>query len=258
MRLVSRMGLAVALASLGTLGCGGSDEPAMPVELTFPFADPGLVVEIHNFGLHPWSVSGETHGGIDIVPPYLDLMGTSGMRKVPIVAPADGTIVDYVEDTSGAGLKSYVVLFRINTYWHLLMNFEPQSADAGTNAEQAASFTVTVGQAVSRGEKIGDLVVSMVEPDRYPHLHFGVFYKDPTESWDEVFDALRAHDGSAPSPRILDTNLALPSTFYCPYDHLLGAGQAVVDAVPKLDLHGNACSCACSYGSSNGSCGRCP
>jgi hypothetical protein len=259
MRLVARIVWAAALASLGTLGCGGGQgTPPQTVDLAFPFPNPGALMEIHNFALHPWSVDGETHSGMDIVPLYLDLAGTDDMRKVPIVAPADATVVEYVEDTSGAGLTSYVVILKINTYWHLFMNFEPQSADAGTNAEQTVSFDVSVGQTVNRGDKIGDLVVSKVHPDHYPHLHFGVFYKDPTETWDDVFDSLRVHDGSAPSPEILDASLSQLSVFYCPYDYLESAGKTVVDGLPKLDMLGNECSCACSYSSSEGDCGRCP
>ena len=259
MRLVARIACATVLMSLSTLGCGGGPRTPPPsVELTFPFADPGVVTEIHNFALHPWSDDGETHSGMDIVPLYLDLAGTDGMRRVSIVAPADATVVDYVEDTSGAGLTSYVYILEINTYWHLFMNFEPQSEDAGTNAEQKASFDVAVGQTVSRGDKIGDLVVSKVHPEHYPHLHFGVFYKDPTETWDDVFGNLRVHDGSQASPQILDANLSQLSVFYCPYNYLRMEGKVVVDGLPKLDMLGNPCSCACSYGSTEGSCGSCP
>jgi murein DD-endopeptidase MepM/ murein hydrolase activator NlpD len=195
---------------------------------------------------------------MDIVPPYLDLAGTSGMRKYTIVAPADGTIQNYVEDLSGAGLMSYVVILKLDSFWHLMMVFEPQSEDAATNAEQHASFSVQVGQTVQRGDVIGDLVVSRVAEESYPHLHFGVFYKDPLESYDDVYATLRVHDGATASPEILGTRLGIPSTFFCPYDYLTDAGRAVLDGVPKLDILGNACSCACSYGSSGGDCGSCP
>lgn len=255
------VGWAMVSALTVVCACGGGQgvpEPAQPVALTFPFADPSAVTEIHNFALHPWSTDGERHSGMDIVPPYLDLAGTSGMRKYTIVAPADGTVSEYVEDLSGAGYASYVVILKLDSFWHLMLVFEPQSSDAATNAEQHASFSVQVGQTVQRGDVIGDLVVSRVEGGSYPHLHFGVFYKDPLESWDQVWKTLRVHDGSTPSPEILGERLGIPTTFFCPYDYLMDAGRAVLDAVPKLDQLGNACSCACSYGSSGGDCGSCP
>lgn len=255
------VGWAMACALTAVCACGGgqgSPAPAQPIELTFPFADPSVVTEIHNYALHPWNTDGERHTGMDLVPPYLDLAGTSGMRKYTIVAPADGTIQDYVEDLSGAGFTSYAVILKLDSFWHLMMVIEPQSEDKATNAEQQASIAVQIGQTVQRGDVIGDLVVSRVDEKHYPHLHFGVFYKDPLESYDDVYKTLRVHDGSTPSPGILDTQLGIPSTFFCPYDYLAAAGQAVVDNVPKLDMLGNACSCACSYGSSGGDCGSCP
>lgn len=264
MHKAPRTGIAIFAMLLVYIGCTEDKEPAQPtdtatpVELTFPFQDPDVVYEVHNFALHPWSASGETHTGIDIVPEYLDLVGTDGLRKITIVAPADGTIAMSAADTSGAGLDSFALIMQIDTFWHLLMVFEPQSADDGTNETQAASFDVVEGQDVKRGDKIGDLVIAKVEPERYPHLHFGVFYKDPAEPWENVFASLRVSDGSADSPMILDEDLGVPTTFYCPYDYLLSEGKAILDGVPNLDVLGNECSCVCSYGSSAGDCGRCP
>lgn len=261
--VAARIGLAVVLVALLAAGCSDDQEPVEPepipesTELVFPFADPSVVVEVHNFALHPWSDSGETHSGIDLVPTYRDLAGTNDTRTVAIVAPAGGTIAMFDEGSSGAGLQSFVVVIQVDTYWHLLLVFEPQSEDAGTNAAQQASFEVAAGDTVSTGQKIADLVISKVASERYPHLHFGVFYKDPNEPWDDVYATLRVSDGATASPPIANENLGTLTTFYCPYDYFLAAGQAVVDALPRLDLAGNECSCACSYGSFEGNCGVC-
>ena len=260
MRIISQS-ISLALVSISLLlsGCSEDSVPAKPVELTFPIEDTSVVTEIHNFALYPWNTNGETHGGIDIVPLYLDLAGTSTMRKVSVIAPADGEVVYYDTALSGAGLKSYFLILQLDTYWHLILNFEPQSADVATNTEQDNSIAVSVGQSVKRGDKIADLVISNVEADRYPHLHFSVFYKDPADTWADLLAAnFLVADGSIASPMILDTDLSTPTTFYCPYDYFLGEGKTVLDRAPKLDMMGNTCSCACSYGSTNGDCGVCP
>lgn len=260
MHIISQtIALALITISFIMAGCAEDSVPAKPVELTFPVEDTSVVTEIHNFALYPWSSSGETHGGIDIVPLYLDLAGTSTMRKVSVIAPADGEVVYYDTAPSGAMLTSYFLILRLDSYWHLILNFEPQSDDVATNIEQENSIAVTVGQSVKRGDKIGDLVISKVMADRYPHLHFSVFYKTRTDTWSDLLASnFLVSDGSFASPMILDTDLSTPTTFYCPYDYFLSEGQTLLDRTPKLDMLGNTCSCACSYGSTNGDCGVCP
>ena len=263
-RAVARTGWAILLAVFLVAGCSEDDETVEPevspepVELTFPFANPASLIEIHNFALYPWNDDGEVHGGVDLVPAYADLEGTDGMRKIEIVAPADGTIARYDEGQSGAGKQSFVVVLAINTYWHVLMVFEPQSSETATNDEQRASFDVVQGQAVTRGQKIGDLVVSQVAEGSYPHVHVGVFYKNPAQTWEDLYTTLPNVSEGGAAPPILEQDLGGPTFYYCPYDYLLPAGQAALDAVPKYDMNGFECSCACSYGSVEGDCGDCP
>ena len=136
------------------------------VGLSLIYSNPNVLTEIHCFGLHPWSDTGERHGGIDLKPPYKDLFGTTIVREVEVVAPAAGVVDWIAKGTTGAGAESWVVIIKMNAYWYAVLVFEPQSLDAGILLEQENSIDVIEGQQVNRGQRIGDLVVGNVMVDR--------------------------------------------------------------------------------------------
>lgn len=162
--------------------CGGSSESG----LSFIFQDSSELSELRCYHLSEWSDEGEIHSGIDISPKYSDLIGTTSIRKTPIVSPCDGTIEKFIEHTSGAGAKMYSFVIKMNEYWRVLMSFEPQTNDATVLAEQEDSFLVTEGETVKKGQIIADLVYGKLLTDHYPHIHFSILYIKPGDTIDSI------------------------------------------------------------------------
>ena len=234
--------------------------------LALLYSDPNVLTEIHCYGLHPWSLAGERHGGIDLKPPYADLVGTLDWRKVEVVAPASGVVDWIVEGESGASALSWVVILKMNNFWYAILVFEPQSLNNDIIAEQISSLEVQEGDQVYKGERIGDLVVGRVMEDRYPHIHFGLLYKNPDDSIKDLIvnaDSILRSDGTA-FPPITGVespwdpiDLEIPSTFYCPYVYSMPEAQQAMDGVPKYNVNGELCNCVCAYNSLDGDCGVC-
>jgi hypothetical protein len=236
------------------------------IGLSLIYGDPTVLTEIHCFGLHPWSDTGEIHGGIDLKPPYMDLFGTSDVRKVEVVAPAAGVVDWIVTGTTGAGAESWVVIIKMNAYWYAVLVFEPQSLDSEILLEQEESIDVIEGQQVTRGQRIGDLVVGNVMVDRYPHIHFSFLYKNPDESIQDLFndpDAIVRSDGTDLAPIAGagspwdPQDLGISSTFFCPYVYSTLEAQQAMDGVDRYNVNGELCSCVCAYNSEDGDCGDC-
>ena len=234
--------------------------------LSLIYGDPDVLTELHCYGLHPWSDAGERHGGIDLKPPYRDLVGTSVMRKEEVSAPASGIVDWIVKGTTGAGAESWVVVLKINTYWYAVLVFEPQSLDSEILLEQDRSIDVQEGQQVNRGERIGDLVVGKVIENRYPHIHFSFLYKNPEESMEDLFDdpdSILRSDGTDLAPTTgagspwAPQDLGISSTFFCPYIYSTSEAQQAMDSVDRYNVNGEPCSCVCAYNSENGDCGDC-
>lgn len=248
-------------------GCSSDQAAEADPGLALPYAPAGVLTEVHCYGLHPWSEAGERHAGIDLKPPYLDLVGTPDVRKVEVVAPAAGVIDWIVRGESGADAEAWVVVIEINSYWYAVLVIEPQSDDAAIVAEQDASIDVQEAQRVRKGERIGDLVVGKVLESRYPHVHLSLLYKNPEDSIESLFrdpDPIVRSDGTALPPTIGPgspwdpRNLGIPSTFFCPYVYSIPEAQQSMDGVPRLSVDGDLCSCVCAYDSQNGDCGVCP
>lgn len=248
-------------------GCADDEGTGVEPGLALPYASTNVLIELHCYGLHPWSPAGERHGGIDLKPPYLDLAGTPDMRKVEVVAPAAGVIDWIVKGESGADAETWVVIIEMNSYWYAVLVIEPQSDDDAILAEQEASIDVQEGQRVSKGERIGDLVVGKVLENSYPHVHFSFLYKSPEDSIEALFhdpDLIVRSDGTALPPTIGPgspwdpRNLGAASTFFCPYVYSVPEARQAMDSVPRYSVRGNLCGCVCAYDSQDGDCGVCP
>jgi len=255
-----------AICMLSLAGCSADQGTGIEPGLVLPYAPASVLTELHCYGLHPWSEAGERHAGIDLKPPYLDLAGTSDMRKVEVVAPAAGAIDWIVKGESGAGAETWVLIIEMNSFWYAVLVIEPQSDDDAILAEQEASIDVQEGQRVRKGQRIGDLVVGKVLESRYPHVHFSLLYKNPEDSIEALFrdsDPIVRSDGTVLPPATgpgspwEPRSLGGPSTFFCPYVYSVPEAQQAMDSVPRLSVSGDLCSCVCAYNSQNGDCGDC-
>jgi len=206
----------------------------------------------------------EIHGGIDLVATYNPISTFIG--KVPIISPADARVERIIESVSGAGVQTLVVVLKMNKYWYIVCNFEPQTTNPAIFEEQRRSVVVEEKKKVKRGELIGDLVLGSVSAGSYPHLHFGFFYKHPNDTLDDIYEnylKIRRSDGTdlAPftgpgspwKPRDLD----METTFYCPYEYSTPAAKKLYDSLPRIAANGDICNCICAYGSNGGDCGAC-
>lgn len=251
-----------------------------PTDLAFPYQDETLLGdESHCYGLTNWNppLNTETHSGIDLAARYADLAADEA-RSVPIVAPAAGTGFYLYDMTTGMGAASVLVLLQMNNYWYIGLTFEPQSLDAVTNALQRANFSVDISgmdctagcyfdTPVSKGALIGNLIVRNVMPGAYPHIHYSLLYKSPSQTLEDAFAnniAIARNQGTDLPPAsgtgspVTPAELAgTPTTFYCPYEYSSSAAKTIMDNMVKLSTSG-ACSCVCAYNSVSGDCGVCP
>lgn len=231
--------------------------------LRFPYHDPFDVFELRCFGLHPWSPEGERHGGVDIIPHHHNVTGNR-MEKYHIVAPADAVVDRIVKGTTGADARSLTVVLQYNPYWYGLLTFEPQSLDEGVFMEQADSIRVRTGWRVRRGDLIGDLVVCKFMPGIWPHLHYGLLYKQPEHTLDYIcanyLDIVRSNGShlpptTGPGSPLEAKNLGIPSTVFCPYEYSSPRARACFDSYPKRSARGEYCPCVCAYNSHDWGCG---
>ncbi len=258
----------VLLCMVPSCSDSGSDFYGTVEGLDFPVKNFDDVDKYYCFALFPWDNAGlETHGGIDIAVRD-DSPGVT--KKVPLVAaaPASVELIDYGE--TGAGVRSVVVILKMNEYWYMAYIFEPQTEDEEAFDEQIASIDVQVGERVARGQKIGDLIVKNTVEDHYPHLHFSFLYKNPADSWQELFEnplSIHVSDGTdlAPltgpgSPWHPEALEGKPTTFYCPYEYSTQTAKELYDSKARMaaDESASVCSCICAYGSVGGNCGECP
>lgn len=234
--------------------------------LDFPVRDVGGLEKFYCFGLQPWDTAGnnEIHGGIDLVAKYSPsspLIGT-----IHIVAPAAGRVERIVESVSGAGVATLVVVLKMNEYWYIVLNFEPQTTDPAIFEEQRRSIVIMETQRVERGELIGKLVLGSVKPGSYPHLHYGFFYKHPDDTLDNIYRKyllLRRSDGTDLAPTTgpgspwEPENLGRETTFYCPYEYSTARAKTAYDSLPRIAANGDTCRCICAYSSIDGDCGTC-
>jgi hypothetical protein len=236
--------------------------------LSLPFQNPEDIDYLWCFGLQPWDTEGrnEIHGGIDLVPKYYPDVPKTFLY--PIVAPAGAEVVIRVDGTSGDVRPTFAVVLKMNDYWYLLCNFEPQSVSDAINRAQSDSIVVREGQRVRRGQLLGKLVVSgpHVRPGSYPHLHFGLFYKNPMDTLEDIGrhqEDFHRSDGrdlaptSGPGSPWEPRDLGIETTFYCPYEYSSPAAKAIYNRLPKRAANGESCSCVCAYGSVRGNCGVC-
>lgn len=275
MRLITtfkllRMLVILALIStvFANLSCGGSGTaPVVQSGLRLVFADLTVLAEIRCYGLFPWSAEGEIHGGIDLSPTYADLIGTSDTRRVEVIAPASGTIEEFVEHTSGAGATMWSYALAMNDYWYLILAFEPQTLDADVLAEQENSFIAQKGQAVVSGDLLGYLVLGSIMADRYPHIHFGMLYKNPQDTLADIvanIETITRNEGESLPPTTgagspwEPQDLGIASQFFCPYVYSNTEAKAAMDGVPRYSATSGTCSCVCAYNSQDGDCGDCP
>ena len=234
--------------------------------LEFPILDAGSMEKFYCFGLQPWDTQGnhEIHGGIDIVARYSPIPPM--MVKVPIIAPADARVERIIESVSGAEATTLVVVLKMNQYWYIICDFEPQAMNPEVFEEQRRSIVVREGQKVKRRALIGELVVAEVKPDSYPHLHFGFFYMHPADTLETIYENylnIRRSDGTDLAPISgrgspwKPRDLAQETTFYCPYEYSTPQAKANYDSKAHMAANGDTCTCICAYGSVEGDCGVC-
>jgi hypothetical protein len=233
--------------------------------LLFPYKDPQKIVEVFCFGLHPWSAEGEIHGGFDIIPEYKGM----GYRKYELVASADAVVERiHIFPASEDGPFIVVVFLKVNNYWYVIYAIEPQSVSEDVNNEQLNSIYVTAGQKVRKGEVIGELIVyeQDLSGDHYPHLHFGLLYKNPSDTIGYVIenhtflprsDSANMPPTSGPGSPWDPQDLGIATTLFCPYVYSSPNARAFYDTYPKAGVFGKYCACLCAYGSWEGSCGVC-
>ncbi len=231
--------------------------------LRLPYGNLSDLVEVRCYGVDPWDeATKEVHGGVDLIPRHTDL-GPGEMRKVALVAPAGGTIHDLRWGAKQGKATAFILTMKLNEYWFVTMVLEPQNFDPAVADEQSRSIAVQAGQSVRRGDRIGDLVVTNVH---YPHVHFMVYYKEPTQSFDEFlanFLLIPRNQGANLPPTSglgspwAPANLGIPSTLFCPYVYLEPSSKARLDQILKQSHDGVVCSCICAYGSKNADCGVC-
>ncbi|HOE78889.1 MAG TPA: M23 family metallopeptidase [Smithellaceae bacterium] len=232
--------------------------------LDFPVKNFDDVDKYYCFALFPWDEEEkETHGGIDIAV-WDDSPGV--IKKVPLVAATPATVEWIVEGDTGAGVKSIVVILKMNEYWCMAYIFEPQTEDEEAFNEQRTSIYVNEGDRVARGQVIGDLIVKDPIATHYPHLHFGFFYKNPADTLQDLFDdplSIHVSDGTDLAPL---TGLGSPwqpfdlgkqTTFYCPYEYSTQTAKDFYDSRARMAVDGSVCSCICAYGSEDRDCGVC-
>jgi len=232
--------------------------------LAFPYQQAAAASDLYCFALNPWSASGEIHGGIDVVAAHHGDQPT--MITVAVVAPAPGRVEWVVPGASGAGLASILVLLRLNEFWFVAVNLEPQSASQATNDAQAAAVHVIPGQTVAAGEVIADLVVWHVAAGSYPHVDIRLLYKNPAETLEYVRDHaldVAVSDGtglppaSGPGSPADPRDLGIPTTFFCPYAFSSVQARGIYGALPAHAVTGDLCACPCAYRSIAGNCGAC-
>ncbi len=241
---------------LGRVAAGGV--------LAFPFQPAAAASDLYCFALDPWSASGEIHGGIDVVAAHSGDQPT--MITVAVIAPAPGRVEWVVPGASGAGLTSILVLLRLNDFWFVALNFEPQSASQATNDAQAAAVHVVPGQTVAAGETIADLVVWHVAAGSYPHVDLRLLYKNPAETLEYVRDhvlEVAVSDGTflpptaGPGSPAEGRDLGIPTTWFCPYAYSSALARSIYDTLPAHAANGDLCACPCAYRSITGNCGAC-
>lgn len=247
-------------------GCTPSGSDGGAEGLDFPVQNVADLNKYYCFGLQPWDTAGnnEIHGGIDLVSP--ENTNPSVIGRSPIVAPAAARVERIIESVSGAEVATLVIVLKMNDYWYIVCNFEPQTTDADIFQEQRNSIFVTEGQNVARGQVIGELVINSVKPGSYPHLHFGFFYKNPADTLDDIYAnylSLRRSNGldlaplTGPGSPWQPADLGIVTTFYCPYEYSTAAAKAAYDSLPRMAADGSECNCICAYDSTDGDCGTC-
>ncbi|MBZ5587561.1 MAG: hypothetical protein LAO05_03290 [Acidobacteriia bacterium] len=231
--------------------------------LRLPYENLSDLVEARCYGVDPWDeATGEVHGGIDLIPRHTDL-GPGEMRKAALIAPAGGTIHDLRWGAKPGKATAFILTMKLNDYWFVTMVLEPQNFDPAVADEQGRSIAVQAGQAVRRGDRIGDLVVTNVH---YPHVHFMIYYKDPNQTYEDFlanFLLIPRNQGdnlpptAGPGSPWAPANLGIPSTLFCPYVYLEPSSRSRLDQILKQSHDGSVCTCICAYGSKNADCGVC-
>jgi len=243
------------------------DEPG----LGFPFDPPRVIEELRSFGIPQWGEPEEEHFGIDLIPDYKSpsFPWRKSTRKVRVVAPSAGTIwaIFALDSTEAPGNKDISVILEINSFWSVILMFEPKSSPGLPVREQVRSITVKAGQQVKKGDEIGQLVVGE-GIGGYPHLHFALLYKHSSTSYMDIFRDIvsvpnvDANDlglpvtgpGSPWEPCKLDLPNNSLAAFFCPYEFSTPRAKQIFDYVlnnteypcgPGLGK----CNCVCIYNS---------
>ena len=200
--------LAVALVAV-LVNCGGDartgpSSPGAPAPtarafqpLEFPFADPRVIVKMASWGIPNWSGS-EPHNGIDLV---VD----SRLTSITIMSPTAGEVrsVSSSENSFSqpVGQLLVTIAIRVNEEWTVNLVLEPSTADPALKVAQLAAVRVQVGQIVSVGTPMANLLVGTLG---YPHLHYMAergninvcVYPYSSESAKRMLEAIKGYPNS--------------------------------------------------------------
>lgn len=167
-KLIPKALLSVLLLAL-LITCGGCkkiDAIFFKFEpLEFPITNPADIEHLAAFGIPNWSDT-EPHNGIDLV-----LKPT--LVSTQIVSPTNGTISSIkISENPYSNPRNQLLMtvkIFINFKWSLSLVLEPSTTDTALKDAQRAAIKVKVGQVISTGDVITDLLVGDLG---YPHLHF--------------------------------------------------------------------------------------
>ena len=190
--LISLLACAM-LCPTGSCGGGGSGETEFPfAPLEFPITRPADIARIAAFGIPNWSGT-EPHNGTDLI---ID----DALTSTEIVSPTNGTVreISVSENPFSVpvGQLLLTVEIYVNATWTVNLVIEPSTVDEALKLAQQAALDVAVGQVISTGDRIGDLLVGTLG---YPHLHYMVMmsnvpvcgYLHSSDSAQRVFEDLR-------------------------------------------------------------------
>lgn len=231
--------------------------------LGFPFAPVSVIAELRSFGITPWGDPDEEHFGIDLIPYYgsSSTAARKSFHKVKVVAPTAGIIraIWSFDSTDAPGNIDIAVILEINSFWSVILMFEPKSAPGRPVAMQVRSIKVKAGQHVDKGDMIGFLVVGEGIGEEHPHVHYALLYKDSSIYYFDVLQDivpvpnLDAADAGIIAPAGLGspwdpTELTLPGSsqaaFFCPYQFSSPRAKQILEHV--IDNTENACGVALS------------
>jgi len=157
--------------------------------IIFPAGDPACILpvpdaEIGSVKKGQQYNPSQGHDGLDFG--FTDWPATSGQYALhEIVAPLSGVVTEINGHIITGGPNSsnnyaYTVVIQYNEDWSTFVCFEPDTKDQTLVDLQKQKIAVTVGQKISQGDPLGQLVVSLPSSPQVfgPHVHWQLYRAD--------------------------------------------------------------------------------